>query len=710
MTTPFITSVQADKKIQDAYIALENQIDFANAGSDLGLLKLTDTPPPTGKHRGDVQTAGTYTNFGGIVFTQPELDNNYGYIYVDEGVSTKVLSAKTTISVNGIVEEGNTQAVSGGEVFNFALDKNEFFSYRNINGYVNKNTGIFTNASTYYRITNFYRITNRAELEINSGYSGATNNVALAGFYDEKLNYLGYYNRDAVGIVTNVQIPTESIPANTVFVRFTTTAIPRNLSIKGAERYRVDMIELEHYINRIKIDIQDNTFLFNNSQLFSEVGYINKGTRKLDTSGGDYRSSLFLKLVDPNNLKVTGYSGVTNSVALVSFYDKNLNWLGFHNSPTHGSVNNYKVAPEVIPARTYYVRFTRFNSHTPSFSGVSNELNPIESLKLIEAVKNQIPTLTNVNPPRSSRPNPDKGGYLKFLNYLGNNQNIHPKVLYFDTGWNGFKYWMAYTPYPSGNTEHENPCIAASNDGMVWETPEGLINPLELRPTPTSYNSDTHLVYNDDTQKLECWWRSFDTSTSQDCIKRRVSTNSVDFEPTEIVFDYGSAGILSPAVIYENGKYKLWFCGGGKVLYKETIGSSINDWTANTTLPIDFAGNGLTAWHMDVIKTLKGYEFVVQAWVVGVGNNNTSDLYYVLYDGATYSEPKLIIERGDLPTDNDYMGIYRASILYHEYNSGIPKQGGYYFIYYSALGRNYANRNIFLTAGRSVDRLRGVNL
>lgn len=94
MATPFITSVQADKKIQDSYSALEQQIDIANTGSDLGLLKLTDTPPPTGKHRGDVQTAGTYTNFGGIVFTQLELDNNYGYIYVEEGVSSKVLSEK----------------------------------------------------------------------------------------------------------------------------------------------------------------------------------------------------------------------------------------------------------------------------------------------------------------------------------------------------------------------------------------------------------------------------------------------------------------------------------------------------------------------------------------------------------------------------------------------------------------------------------------
>ena len=71
----------------------------ASIGSDLGLLKTTDTPPPTGTHKGDVNSAGTYTNFKtasavSIVFTAPELVDNFGYIYVVDNVATKSLVAK----------------------------------------------------------------------------------------------------------------------------------------------------------------------------------------------------------------------------------------------------------------------------------------------------------------------------------------------------------------------------------------------------------------------------------------------------------------------------------------------------------------------------------------------------------------------------------------------------------------------------------------
>ena len=51
---------------------------------------------------------------------------------------------------------------------------------------------------------------------------------------------------------------------------------------------------------------------------------------------------------------------------------------------------------------------------------------------------------------------------LCFKNYLGNTQNIHPKVLYFPEKWNGYKFWMAYTPYPKGKTDAENPCMAVT--------------------------------------------------------------------------------------------------------------------------------------------------------------------------------------------------------------------------------------------------------
>src|SRR5690606_27001274 len=99
---------------------------------------------------------------------------------------------------------------------------------------------------------------------------------------------------------------------------------------------------------------------------------------------------------------------------------------------------------------------------------------------------------------------------LQIVNYLGNTRNIHPKVLYFSSGWNGYKYWMAYTPYVTN--KEENPSIAVSNNMIDWTVPTGLTNPLD--PTPENgFNADTHLVFRPDTNTLEMWWRRFNDGT-----------------------------------------------------------------------------------------------------------------------------------------------------------------------------------------------------
>src|SRR5690348_14420171 len=36
--------------------------------------------------------------------------------------------------------------------------------------------------------------------------------------------------------------------------------------------------------------------------------------------------------------------------------------------------------------------------------------------------------------------------------YAGSpNAIVHPSLLFFDEGWNGWRYWMAYTPYNGGD-------------------------------------------------------------------------------------------------------------------------------------------------------------------------------------------------------------------------------------------------------------------
>ena len=97
---------------------------------------------------------------------------------------------------------------------------------------------------------------------------------------------------------------------------------------------------------------------------------------------------------------------------------------------------------------------------------------------------------------------------LAIKTYDGYNQPCHPKVLYFADGWNGYRYWMAYTPYPYCEDSLENPCLAVSDDGYTWFAPDGVKNPVTGYP-PTFENSahysDPHLLMNGET--MELWFR-----------------------------------------------------------------------------------------------------------------------------------------------------------------------------------------------------------
>ena len=45
---------------------------------------------------------------------------------------------------------------------------------------------------------------------------------------------------------------------------------------------------------------------------------------------------------------------------------------------------------------------------------------------------------------------------------------LHPDVVYFPNGQDGYKYWMVHTPYTNPTQGKENPSIVRSNDGVTW--------------------------------------------------------------------------------------------------------------------------------------------------------------------------------------------------------------------------------------------------
>ena len=160
---------------------------------------------------------------------------------------------------------------------------------------------------------------------------------------------------------------------------------------------------------------------------------------------------------------------------------------------------------------------------------------------------------------------------LDIKTYDGGNQCLHPSCLFFHDGWKGYKFWLVVTPYKEMNEAIENPCVYCSNDGERFYACENA-NPLDnisLAPE-FEYNSDPEMVYNQDLNRIECWWRRVLTSkypieADRNCeiLYCSYSYDGVNWSPKESILRYSNAieatrGIISPSIIYENGVYDIW--------------------------------------------------------------------------------------------------------------------------------------------------------
>lgn len=265
---------------------------------------------------------------------------------------------------------------------------------------------------------------------------------------------------------------------------------------------------------------------------------------------------------------------------------------------------------------------------------------------------------------------------MPLYNYVGNSENVHPKVLYFSSGFGGHKYWMAYTPYPNSLSRYENPCIAYSDDGIVWTNIGG--NPLD-NPNGVGYDSDTHLVYRSDTSTLEVWYRYVNTSTPIEAIYRQTSTDGVTWSAKELLYSNETSSntkLLSPSVIFDGTNYNIWVVDGSTITYYTAPSTDVTDWTKVRTYSLTFTdgGTSLSPWHLDVINDSGTYVMLVMC-------RNTTDLSgkYTLFittssDNTTYITPYIVLAG----SNNWDTHIYRASIV---------KIGNVYRIYYSAVAQ-----------------------
>lgn len=270
----------------------------------------------------------------------------------------------------------------------------------------------------------------------------------------------------------------------------------------------------------------------------------------------------------------------------------------------------------------------------------------------------------------------------------GQNQPIHPKVLYFEDGLFNHKYWMAYTPYPFNNDVEENPCVAFSDDGRNWSS-EGISNPLD-RPSPeeegSNYYNDTHLVYRKDTGVLEIWYRkaygvaSDGFSAGTEVIYRQTTSDGLNWGNKEVLYHETSgnlASAVSPTAIYDGSKYQIWVANRydtrGEIRYFES--SDGTDWVYKHHINLGASTQTERIWHMDIIRTDLGYELVGN----NIGSSGT-DEYLQFYsrskDNVNYHKPIKILGTGS-------SGSFDSNVLHR---ASLVQVGNSQRLYYSGRG------------------------
>ena len=192
----------------------------------------------------------------------------------------------------------------------------------------------------------------------------------------------------------------------------------------------------------------------------------------------------------------------------------------------------------------------------------------------------------------------------------GSGSTVHPSVVDMGpNGWHGWRFWMAVTGYYMSNDDYENPHILVSQDGVDWQVPAGLVNPV-YKVTGSAFHSDTDLVYDADTDRMWLFFRrlilgpSFEEHRQQ--LYHSSSSDGVTWPASATVLNwtrpYGDGQVLSPAIV-RRGPGDWWLFGyyhasREMVIYRATAPDG--PWTG-PTWAAGRANAGGNPWHLDVI-------------------------------------------------------------------------------------------------------------
>ena len=190
----------------------------------------------------------------------------------------------------------------------------------------------------------------------------------------------------------------------------------------------------------------------------------------------------------------------------------------------------------------------------------------------------------------------------------GTGQICHPDVTYVKNGFGSghWCYWMVCTPYPSDNRKQENPEIFASYDGITWEVPGEVKNPIvKSSINIQDHNSDPDMVFY--AEKFWLFFREVQYG-KKSCINRVLMTQSSDCInwsiPAEALCSKNNTEILSPAIICRENCFLMWTIEKEKGKFRIARRESRNglEWDVPSMGNVIGLDPERHLWHIDVIE------------------------------------------------------------------------------------------------------------
>ena len=281
-------------------------------------------------------------------------------------------------------------------------------------------------------------------------------------------------------------------------------------------------------------------------------------------------------------------------------------------------------------------------------------------------------------------------GYLNIPSPMGAYSAVHPSVWDFGPGtqWNGYRYWMAHTPYDNTNDNYENPCVVASNDGWTWVVPAGLTNPIYPMPAGGEnlggpFNSDTDLLWDAQTNELVLVYRELKSNNRHVWHYARSSDGST-WPALPTPFDLPIPGqLLSPALVQVSASEWRAY-----TIFRDVMPMRLEVWSA-TSLEGTWAklgdltgfetliAEGENPWHLDVIHDGDFYRMLLD---LGPAYLDKGDglIAASSVDGIAWTVNNTPVMTTGV-ADWDSVQLYRSTFVPHE-------NGTHYRVWYSAEG------------------------